>query len=554
MKPLRIILVSQSRPSRTWKLAERIRQEVPGASICGVVQQSVPKLPMAQQLIAEGYTKQMSFAPERWSKTWCYLQSALEALMHWMLWFVHGCPPSLNINKNFKVADLYEACREAGWPLFVVDNLADRSVLNLVQQHAELVVALDQVVPAPFVFSPRGLVRVSKGRVNGALHLHGSRITIEHFSQESQTPCIIASFDVPLQDHDGLLGFTLKTDLMADDLLVQTAKSLSRVTERQAAQEVGDWMQRMFSPYIAQLQETPRGATQRPAARRRQRRTWKLCLDTLLLCSPAALLRNWWNRWLGQCPVLILTHHLVADRPHRMSVPTEEFWQQVRFLQRHYRIVGFAEAVNLLCSGEVTVPTVALTFDDGYADNFISLRAVAEEIGIPVALFIVAQAIELHREFQHDLDREIKGFLPLTWDQVRFWHERGAEFGSHTRTHIDCGEADSKILKAEIMGSKNDLEERLQIPIRFFAFPFGGRENMSLEAMQMAASAYSHFVSGFGGENRPAIEASTPHLYRKNLYRSLWELELELQSIFDLVDRWRQRLRPARREAAGTTA
>jgi hypothetical protein len=77
---------------------------------------------------------------------------------------------------------------------------------------------------------------------------------------------------------------------------------------------------------------------------------------------------------------------------------------------------------------------------------------------------------------------------------------------------------------------------------------------MSEQAIQMAASTYSHFLSGFGGENRPMLDGNKQHLYRKNLYGSLWELELELQSVFDLVDRWRRRLRPLRRSTASSTA
>lgn len=553
MKPLRVLLVSQSRPSRTWKFADRIRREVTGASICGIIQQPVSKLSMSQQLIAKGYTHQISFIPSGLSNVWRHAQLLLEKWMHWLLWFLHGCPPNVNASKGFTIADLSEACGQAKCPVLVVDDFSDRRVSDLVR-HAELVIALDQVIPVPFVSSPRGLVRVCRSPLNGTRHWQGIRVAVEHFSGGSRIPRTIASLPIPLQDRDGLLGFTLKTDLIADDLLVQTTKSLSCAPEQENAEEVREWMQRMFSSYIGQLQQDARGATHCPAPRQRHRRTWKLCLDTLLLCSPAALGRNWWNRWRRRYPVLILTHHLVADRVHRMSIPTEAFWRQVRFLQKHYSIVSLTKAVELLRSGKITAPTVALTFDDGYLDNFISLRAVAEETGIPVTLFIVSQPVELRREFQHDLDQGIKGFLPLTWDQVRYWHERGAEFGSHTRTHIDCGTADSTVMKMEIIGSKNDLEERLGAPINFFAFPFGGHQNMSAPAMQVAASTYSHFVSGFGGENRPTAGSCKPHLYRKNLYGSLWELELELQSIFDRVDRWRQRFRPVPRADVGSTA
>jgi peptidoglycan/xylan/chitin deacetylase (PgdA/CDA1 family) len=218
-----------------------------------------------------------------------------------------------------------------------------------------------------------------------------------------------------------------------------------------------------------------------------------------------------------------------------MGVSTETFWRQVRFLQKHYRIVSLSESVELLHSGAAEVPCVALTFDDGYGDNFVSLRAVAEETGIPVALFVATQPVENHQEFQHDLVKGTTGFLPLTWDQIRYWSRSGGEFGSHTHSHFDCGSTDRKKLEEEIVGSKNLMERRLEEPVRFFAFPFGDRCNVSSEAMRLATSAYPHVLSNFGGENLPDRGTNRRHLFRKNAYLDLWELVLELESVFDLI-------------------
>src|SRR5260370_31252043 len=117
-------------------------------------------------------------------------------------------------------------------------------------------------------------------------------------------------------------------------------------------------------------------------------------MELFFLRSPVCEARHGPRRWHGRYPVLILTHHLVTDRIHRMGISTETFWRQVRFLQRHYRIVDLSQGIELLHSGEAEVPCVALTFDDGYGDNFVSLRAVAEETGIPVALFLATQPVE----------------------------------------------------------------------------------------------------------------------------------------------------------------
>jgi peptidoglycan/xylan/chitin deacetylase (PgdA/CDA1 family) len=225
-----------------------------------------------------------------------------------------------------------------------------------------------------------------------------------------------------------------------------------------------------------------------------------------------------------------------------MGMPTEVFLQQVLYLQKHYRIVSLSQAIELLRSGRVDVPTVALTFDDGYADNFLNLRTVANETGIPATLFITTHPVETHQEFGHDLTNGMSGFLPLTWEQIQYWSTRGVEFGSHTRTHMDCGTADPAKLHWEIVGSKDDLKAQLGKSVGLFAFPFGQRENMSSEAMRLAASAYSHFVSSYGGEVPSSCgKHLQSHLFRKNFYSSQWELELELQSVFDLagaIRRW----------------
>jgi len=223
-----------------------------------------------------------------------------------------------------------------------------------------------------------------------------------------------------------------------------------------------------------------------------------------------------------------------------MGISTESFWRQVRFLQRHYRIVGLSEAVELLRSGKVTMPTVVLTFDDGYRDNFVNLRAIADEAQVPVSLFITTKPVDVQREFQHDLANGSKGHLPLTWSQILYWAPRGAEFGSHTQTHVDCAVVDRMTLEQEIGGSKEELEAHLGMPVRSFAFPFGKRENLSSQAIEIAASVYPYFVSGLDGENLPDSSTNATHLFRKNLYPNRWELELELQSVFQRVDRWKE--------------
>jgi len=230
-----------------------------------------------------------------------------------------------------------------------------------------------------------------------------------------------------------------------------------------------------------------------------------------------------------------------------MSLPTEAFYRVVRFLKGYYRIVSLSEAVRLLESGNIDEPTVVLTFDDGYEDNFVNLRAVSEETGVPVVLFVSSDPVTERRGFAHDYERGLKGFPALSWDQIRYWAADGTEFQSHSCSHFDCGSADEVLLEREMVRSKRILEEQLGGPVTSFAFPFGKPQNMSAPAVAIAGQTYDHFLSCFGGENYPGQPRNLKHLFRKHLQGNAWESELVLQDIFEISVPWRTLIRSSRR-------
>jgi peptidoglycan/xylan/chitin deacetylase (PgdA/CDA1 family) len=225
---------------------------------------------------------------------------------------------------------------------------------------------------------------------------------------------------------------------------------------------------------------------------------------------------------------MILYHHLVSDRPHRFGVSTAYFLRQVNYLLRHYRVLSLSEAVELVRKGGVKVPTVAITFDDGYADNFVNLRAITEETGLPIGYFISTEHISSGREFAHDQLFNEHGFPPNTWEQVEFLQRCGYEIGSHTRNHADCGSTDEEFLRHEIVGSGEDLQQKLG-PIAHFSFPFGLPQNISAPAAAIACASYRNVFSAYRGGNFHAEVRRI--LKRGNFPPTRWELELQLQSV-----------------------
>jgi peptidoglycan/xylan/chitin deacetylase (PgdA/CDA1 family) len=257
-------------------------------------------------------------------------------------------------------------------------------------------------------------------------------------------------------------------------------------------------------------------------------------LTKTLLALPAVTVRNWNRRRRGTFPVNVLFHHLVTDRSHRMGLPTDYFCKHVRFLQKYYDVVSLRDAIAMLESNSVRRPTVVLTFDDGYGDNFVNLRAVVEETGVPMTMFVSSDPVSRGAEFRHDVEAGQVGFMPLTWAQLRQMQADGFEIGSHTRTHFDCGSRDRVALENEIAGSKQDLQSSLGRPIEYFSFPFGLPKNISAEAKEIAARTYRYVFSAFGGENPAPPAGVVRELRRWSHPKCLWDLELQLQGVLDL--------------------
>jgi peptidoglycan/xylan/chitin deacetylase (PgdA/CDA1 family) len=321
--------------------------------------------------------------------------------------------------------------------------------------------------------------------------------------------------------------------VVGNDLLVQSVADYARGTVCLRPQ---DGKGRMFKTPTAQRLAHYRKnlAARRPAFHPGSgRSTAKLLLKTVL-AFPRVAVRNWRYRRNGSFPVVILFHHLVSDRRHRMGISTEHFLKHIEFLQKYYQVVSLSEAIEMLRTNNVKAPTVVLTFDDGYRDNFINLRAIVEHTGVPVTLFVSTDHISSGAEFEHDVSAQFGGFQPFTWDQLRQLQKQGFEIGSHTRTHFDCGSDNSIDLYSEIVGAKQDLERQLGTPIRYFSFPFGLPENISSEALKIASRTYPFFLSAFGGHNTPVQRyGELRHLKRVCHCTHLWSLELQIQGVLE---------------------
>ena len=134
-----------------------------------------------------------------------------------------------------------------------------------------------------------------------------------------------------------------------------------------------------------------------------------------------------------------------ADVSDPLTVDTRTFESYCGFFKRFFNVVPLPSLVTLLENGRAPHRALAITFDDGYRDNYVNLRAVVEETGVPVTLFVSSDHISRGTAFHHDIEHNEEGFFPLTWAELRQMQTDGFEIGSHTRTHFDCGSVDAAV-------------------------------------------------------------------------------------------------------------
>jgi peptidoglycan/xylan/chitin deacetylase (PgdA/CDA1 family) len=102
--------------------------------------------------------------------------------------------------------------------------------------------------------------------------------------------------------------------------------------------------------------------------------------------------------------LVILAYHRVLDVPDEDAFPgdpelvsasREEFERQMRFVQRHFVPIRFADALRSMDDGKpLPRRSLIVTFDDGHIDNYTNAFPVLKSLGMPATIFLSTQYID----------------------------------------------------------------------------------------------------------------------------------------------------------------
>lgn len=303
-------------------------------------------------------------------------------------------------------------------------------------------------------------------------------------------------------------------------------------------------------------------------------------------------------RWLkpSRSLAILRYHAIVAPRDGWYAAPgicvsPAAFERHVAYLTARYAVRPLPEVVAAVKSGAPLPPNVVVfTFDDGYQDNLLAARILANygasgtfyitagclkgdasfwptEVrvharalaGRDIELRIGAQTICIENRSSADVECAARSLARLfkshpvavrddltaqlrrlskvdappspmlTWDELRQLQALGMTIGAHTVTHANLPSAGLTTARAEIEESRRRLEQEIGRPVTMFSYPNGGAERyFTPEIQQLVKTA--GYEAATTSRNGFATRASDPYaLERVKVTEDLEDLIFSLE-------------------------
>ena len=264
-------------------------------------------------------------------------------------------------------------------------------------------------------------------------------------------------------------------------------------------------------------------------------------------------------RWRSRSrDALILLYHRVTRLPNdrwSIAVTPEHFAEHMELVRRRSNVVALAALDTMPEAPNARAMTIAVTFDDGYADNLYEALPVLQRHDVPATVFVSSDPVVRAREFWWDdlerladpaeyravwtrlrdvgaQEREATlemlrssgvmestprpAYRALTPDElVCLARDVLIEIGAHTASHARLAALTRSAQRAEIEAGKLALESIIGRPVESFAYPFGRAADYTVETMQLVREAgfVRACINQAGVVDRSTDRFALPRLY-----------------------------------------
>jgi len=269
------------------------------------------------------------------------------------------------------------------------------------------------------------------------------------------------------------------------------------------------------------------------------------------------MMRELVGRLRSRDPLILLYHRVtrLANDRWSIAVTPAHFAEQMETLRRRATVLPLSALDAEPARPNARMPTVLVTFDDGYADNLHEALPVLQRFDVPATVFVSTDAVVQTREFWwDDLERLVAAAeYDAVWSRLRdvSASEREATLdalrdaadvdrtprpayraltpdelaslardvriaiGAHTASHPRLAALTGAAQRAEIEAGRAALQSIVDRPIESFAYPFGRAGDFTAETVDLvrAAGFARAFTNQAGRVTRSTDRFALPRLY-----------------------------------------
>lgn len=235
--------------------------------------------------------------------------------------------------------------------------------------------------------------------------------------------------------------------------------------------------------------------------------------------------------------IVVLMYHRVHESlpADALNTPPPVFRGHMEYLKKHCRVIGLEALLKTddwrPLYGTRKKPTVLITFDDGYRDNYLNAYPVLKSLGLTATVFLTTGMIgtcQKRPRYAHLPDPDM-----MNWEEVHEMAEGGITFSPHTAGHPRLAQLSYKEQKKEIWDSIETLNAQHFPGIcrSVFCYPYGDYNSDTLKIMQELGIRLAFSVKpGININTTPRIELRRTGINGRD---TLFDLKKKLAGGFD---------------------
>jgi peptidoglycan/xylan/chitin deacetylase (PgdA/CDA1 family) len=174
----------------------------------------------------------------------------------------------------------------------------------------------------------------------------------------------------------------------------------------------------------------------------------------------------------------IIYYHSV-DFNQELAHDPAQFEKQIKWLkQEGFRFVLVSEILDIDPGEKV----IALTFDDGYEDNFRVVLPILLRLGVSATFYLSTKFIAYGENTSSETGNKLyPNRRMMCATQIRSLLDAGMEIGSHGHSHELLGKMSFEDQRRELDESIRVLKNMFNVDVKSFSYPNGQRGAFSSE-------------------------------------------------------------------------